>query len=39
MEIKVLGSGCTKCKTLEKLTREAVAETGVIAEIEQVEDM
>ena len=39
MEIKVLGSGCAKCKTLEKLTREAVAETGVSAEIEKVEDM
>lgn len=39
MEIKVLGSGCAKCKTLEKLTREAVAETGVTAEIEKVEDM
>jgi small redox-active disulfide protein 2 len=39
MEIKVLGSGCTKCKTLEKLTREAVAETGVAAEIEKVEDI
>jgi len=39
MEIKVLGSGCPKCKTLEKLTREAVAETGIVAEIEKVEDM
>ena len=39
MEIKVLGTGCTKCKTLEKLTREAVAETGITAEIEKVEDI
>ncbi|HZL08933.1 MAG TPA: thioredoxin family protein [Prolixibacteraceae bacterium] len=39
MEIKVLGTGCPKCKTLEKLTREAVAEAGVAAEIEKVEDM
>jgi small redox-active disulfide protein 2 len=39
MDIKVLGSGCAKCKTLEKLTREAVAETGVTAEIEKVEDI
>ena len=39
MEIKVLGSGCAKCKTLEKLTREAIAEVGVVAEIEKVEDM
>jgi len=39
MEIKVLGPGCAKCKTLEKLTREAVAETGFTAEIEKVEDI
>ena len=39
MEIKVLGPGCAKCKTLEKLIREAVAETGIIAEIEKVEDI
>ncbi|HAQ21831.1 MAG TPA: hypothetical protein DCR40_21765 [Prolixibacteraceae bacterium] len=39
MEIKVLGTGCTKCKTLEKHTREAVTETGITAEIEKVEDI
>ena len=39
MEIKVLGTGCAKCKTLEKLTREAIAETGIVAEIEKVEDI
>lgn len=39
MNIKVLGPGCAKCKTLEKLTREAVIETGVTAEIEKVEDI
>lgn len=39
MEIKVLGTGCSKCKTLEKLTREAVAELGILAEIEKVEDI
>jgi small redox-active disulfide protein 2 len=39
MEIKVLGTGCSKCKTLEKLTRDAVAESGVTAEIEKVEDI
>jgi hypothetical protein len=37
MEIKVLGPGCPKCKTLEKLTREAVAELGINrAELEPV---
>lgn len=39
MEIKVLGTGCAKCKTLEKLTREVVAETGVEANIKKVEDI
>ena len=39
MEIKVLGTGCTKCKTLEKLTRDAATESGISAEIEKVEDI
>ena len=39
MEIKVLGTGCAKCKSLEKLTNEVVAETGVAATIEKVEDI
>jgi len=39
MEIKILGTGCPKCKTLEKVTRTAVAETGIDATIEKVEDI
>ena len=39
MEIKVLGTGCAKCKSLEKLTNEVIAETGVSATIEKVEDI
>jgi len=39
MEIKILGTGCPKCKTLEKVTRDAVAETGIAATIEKVEDI
>ena len=39
MEIKILGTGCTKCKTLENLTREAVSDLGMAAEIEKVEDI
>ncbi len=38
MEIKVLGSGCAKCKTLEKATKDAVAELGIEATISKVED-
>ena len=39
MEIKVLGTGCPKCKTLEKVTREAVAETGINATVDKVDDI
>jgi len=39
MNIKILGPGCPKCKTLEKVTRDAVAETGINATIEKVEDI
>ncbi len=38
MEIKILGSGCAKCKTLEKLTREVVQQNGIDATITKVED-
>jgi small redox-active disulfide protein 2 len=39
MNIKILGPGCPKCKTLERITHEAVAETGITATIEKVEDI
>jgi small redox-active disulfide protein 2 len=39
MEIKILGTGCPKCKTLEKVTRQAVDELGIKATIEKVEDI
>jgi len=39
MEIKILGSGCAKCKTLEKLTREVVEQNGIDATITKVEDI
>ena len=39
MEIKILGSGCAKCKTLEKLTREVVEQNGIEATITKVEDI
>lgn len=38
MIIKVLGPGCSNCKNLERVTREAVAELGVDATIEKIED-
>jgi len=39
MEIKILGPGCPKCKTLEKLTREVVEEYGIDATVTKVEDI
>jgi small redox-active disulfide protein 2 len=36
VEIKILGTGCPKCKALEKNTREALEELGITAEIEKV---
>lgn len=39
MEIKVLGTGCPKCRSLEKVTREAVDEAGIAASVTKVEDI
>lgn len=39
MEIKVLGTGCAKCKSLEKLTNEVITESGITATVEKVEDI
>lgn len=39
MEIKILGTGCTKCKNLEKITRDVVQENGFDATITKVEDI
>lgn len=39
MEIKVLGTGCAKCKSLEEVTRKAVEEKGIDANVEKVEDL
>jgi len=36
MEIKVLGPGCPKCQQTEKVVKEAVAESGVDAQIEKI---
>lgn len=38
MHIKILGSGCTNCVNLEKVTREAVTALGIDATFEKVTD-
>ncbi len=39
MKIEILGTGCPKCKTTEKIVRKAVEELGIQAEIVKVEDL
>ena len=39
MDIKILGTGCSKCKALEEATRKAVAEMNVDAQITKIEDI
>ncbi|MDZ4131526.1 MAG: thioredoxin family protein [Dethiobacteria bacterium] len=36
MEIKVLGTGCPKCNTLEKMVQDALQELNAEATIEKV---
>ena len=39
MVIKILGTGCPKCKKLEANTREAVKQAYVSAEVEKVTNL
>jgi small redox-active disulfide protein 2 len=39
MDIKVLGTGCPKCKALEKAANDAVSAAGVDATVSKVEDI
>jgi len=39
LDIKILGPGCPKCKTLEKLTNEVVTENHFDAMVSKVEDI
>ncbi|MDM1039064.1 thioredoxin family protein [Myroides odoratimimus] len=38
-KIKVLGTGCSKCKTMYNNVMQAVKEAGVEVEIEKIEDI
>jgi len=37
--IKILGTGCPKCKKTEAIVRETLTELGMEAHIEKVEDI
>ena len=39
MKIEVLGTGCSKCKTLYENVKKAVEESGKTAEIVKIEDI
>ena len=39
MEIKILGTNCARCRSLEKLVRMVVDETGIEARISKVEEI
>ena len=39
MEIKVLGTGCPKCKRLEQLTRDVVNRNGIDVKIIKVDNI
>lgn len=39
MKLEVLGTGCTKCKTLFENVQKAVAASGKAAEVVKVEDI
>ncbi len=39
MEIKILGTGCSKCNSLESITKQAVEELNLNASIDKVEDI
>jgi small redox-active disulfide protein 2 len=39
MEIKVLGTGCAKCRSLEKTVKDVVASLKLDVKLEEVKDM
>jgi small redox-active disulfide protein 2 len=39
MKIEILGTGCSKCKTTEKIVKKVVEELGKDVEVVKVEDL
>ena len=39
MDIKVLGTGCPKCKALEKAVNNSLSELNIQADVSKVEDI
>lgn len=38
-EVKVLGPGCARCKTLTEMVRQAAEQTGVAIKLEKIDAM
>ena len=38
MDIKILGTGCANCQTLERLTNDALTSLGIDSSVEHVTD-
>jgi small redox-active disulfide protein 2 len=39
MIVKILGTGCTKCKMLEEKVREIINKNNIDAEVEHINDL
>ena len=39
MEIKVLGPGCANCHKMEEMTKQAIKELGIAAEVVKITDI
>ena len=39
IHIKILGTGCTKCKLTEAVVRDTIAKNNIEATVEKVEDI
>ena len=39
MDIKILGPGCAKCHTLDKMVREVVKELNIDATVDYIKDL
>lgn len=39
MEIRILGTGCPKCKALEKMVVNSLADLDIAADVSKVEDI
>ena len=39
MKIEILGTGCSKCKALEEVAKQAIAKIGGFHSVDKVEDI